>query len=287
MFLYVITNLINDKQYVGIAVDYERRWYQHRSGYGSKLVYQAIKKYGIKNLDFKVICKGAETYVKETEIRAIHILNTMAPSGYNLTEGGEGSHGWKASDETRKKMSEAHKGTIGQKMSDATKQKIRESRLEYKRGKHPKATVLIINGVTFECIQDAAETLDVAYSTLCSYQRGLGTNVFDYPPKKEVFNVNGVEYTSRLEAARALGISNTTICNACKKAGSNTFEYHGRPKGSQHPKAVKVTINGKRYGCLKEAAKDLGVNYSTLRDARRRASSNMFIYKRGKDPKGE
>ena len=143
----------------------------------------------------------------------------------------------------------------------------------------------IVNGVPYECLRDVAEALDTPYSTLCAYQRGLSSKVFDYPPKKEIFTVNGVEYASRLEAAKALGVSNAAICNACKKAESNTFEYHGRPTGSQSHRARKVTINGIEYGCIKDAAESLGVNYSTLRDARRRAKSDTFTYQRGKSPK--
>lgn len=185
MFLYVVTNLINGKQYVGIAQDFQRRWREHRSGHGSKLVYQAIKKYDIKNLDFKVICKGTEAYVKEMEVRAIRMLNTMAHSGYNLTEGGEGSTGWKASDEIREKMRDNHKGTTGQKMSDATKQKIRKTRLKYKRGKHPRAMKIVIDAKQYDCLRDAAEAIEMPYSTFCTKQRSTKSTVFS-------FQLNGV-----------------------------------------------------------------------------------------------
>jgi hypothetical protein len=64
-------------------------------------------------------------------------LNTVVPSGYNLTEGGEGTHGLKYSDETknklreiaknrspevRKRMSEAQ---LGKKKSQETIEKLR------------------------------------------------------------------------------------------------------------------------------------------------------------------
>lgn len=287
MFLYVVTNLVSEKQYVGIAVDFERRWAEHRCGHGSKLVYQAIRKYGIKNLDFKVICKGTEAYVKEMEIRAIRMLNTMAHSGYNLTEGGEGSTGWKASDETRKKMRDSHKGTTGQKMSDATKQKIRKSRSKYKRGRHSRAMKIVVNGVSYDCLRDVAEALDVPYSTLCTFQRGISSKVFDYPLEVEELTINGVVYANTKEASEALGVSWATLWKAKKsQGGSNIFDYQDRTcRGQKHFKAKKVIVNGVEYGCIKDAAKSLRVNYSTLRDARRRAKSDTFTYQRGKSPK--
>jgi group I intron endonuclease len=183
MFLYVVTNLVNDKQYVGIAQDYQRRWREHRSGHGSKLVYQAIRKYGIKNLDFKVICKGTEAYVKEMEVRAIRMLNTMAHSGYNLTEGGDGSTGWEASDKTRKKMSVAHIGKVYGPHKEATKQKIRESRSKYKRGKHPRAAVIVVDAKQYDCLRDAAEDIGVPYSTFCAQQRSTKSTVFSFQPR--------------------------------------------------------------------------------------------------------
>ncbi len=279
MFLYVITNLVNGKMYIGISVDYQKRWREHRSGHGSKLVFYAIRKYGIKNFEFTVICKGLEDYIKEMEIRSIRMLNTKAPNGYNISEGGSGTIGVIPSKETRKKMSEAHNGKVCGPHKEATKRKIGKSRQKYKRGKHPKAAKVVVNGISYDCLRDVAEALDVSYSTLCAFQRDISPKVFDYPPEREIFTVNGIEYGSRLEAAKALGVSNDTICRACKKAGSNTFEYHGRPKGSQHNRAIKISISGVEYGSIKDAAKSLGVHRDTIDRARQRAKSDTFTFK--------
>ena len=180
MFLYVITNLINGKRYIGITEDFERRWREHRSGHGSKLVYQAIKKYGIDNIKFEVACKATEDCTKEMEVKFIASLGTMAHSGYNLTEGGEGATGWKASDETRKRMRDNHRGTTGQPMSDATKHKIGKTRKKYLRGNHPRARKITIDGKQYECLRDAAEAIEIPYSTLCVKQRKTKASAFTY-----------------------------------------------------------------------------------------------------------
>ncbi len=180
MFLYVATNLVNGKRYVGIAIDFERRWREHRSGHGSKLVYQAIAKYGIDNIKFEVVCKATEDYVKMMEVKFIHELKTIPPNGYNLTEGGEGSTGWKASDETRKRMSEAQLGKTQLPHSVATKRKIGATRKRYIRGKHPLATKITIDGHQYECIRDASENTGINYSTLCVTRRKAGSNTFVY-----------------------------------------------------------------------------------------------------------
>lgn len=129
MFLtvYCVENLINNKQYVGIAVDYQRRWSEHKLGHGSKVLYAAFKKYGIENFNFEVIEILPEDEAKELEQLLIKLLVTKAPDGYNLTEGGEGTLGWIPSEETRRKMGESRKGErngmYGKTHSEETRKK--------------------------------------------------------------------------------------------------------------------------------------------------------------------
>jgi group I intron endonuclease len=86
-YLYTITNRVNGKQYIGITANVGRRWIEHKSGYGSKIVYQVIKKYGLKNLAFDIYCEGCEENIKQLEITLIAQWNTKVPNGYNLTDG--------------------------------------------------------------------------------------------------------------------------------------------------------------------------------------------------------
>ena len=181
-YLYTITNSINAKQYVGITVNVGRRWIEHKSGRGSKLVWQAIGKYGIESLVFDVMCEGCEKDIKQLEILLIKHLNTKAPRGYNLTTGGEGAVGCKPSKSTRKKMSESHLGSrnsmYGKKHTKETREKIREKRKgsknpvcsqlnKLRRGsKNPRARRVKVNGHIYLCIQDAAEALGIKSGTL-------------------------------------------------------------------------------------------------------------------------
>ena len=187
-YLYTITNLINAKCYVGISTNVGRRWIEHKSGHGSKLVWQSIRKYGVENLVFDVICEGAEEDIKLLEVVLIEQLNTQAPEGYNLTEGGEGSTGWKPSDETRKKMSEAHRGSRnsmhGKTHSDEAKKKISEKRKGSKNptrsklnklscgSNNPRAREVKIEGILYGCIKEAAEAIGMKPGTLRSKLSG-------------------------------------------------------------------------------------------------------------------
>lgn len=172
-FLYAITNLINGKQYYGWAKDYKRRWVEHRCGHGSKLVYQATQKYGLVNFRFEILCEGSEKEVKDLEQIMIQENFSKAPYGYNLTDGGEGNTGWKASTETKKKMSVSHTGVrnsmYGRKHNKETKEKIRQKAkgrpmseasrkvlLNNSGAKNPRARKILVNGIKYDCIKDAA-----------------------------------------------------------------------------------------------------------------------------------
>jgi group I intron endonuclease len=189
--LYTITNKVNGKQYIGISSRVARRWVEHKSGHGSKLVYQAIKKYGLDSLEFDILCEGCEGDIKKLEVAMIAKHNTLAPNGYNLTEGGEGSTGWKPSAETRKKMSEARSGDknprFGKKNSSEHRRKISEKasgrknpkrtllNKEFKGAGNPRARRVLVQDVEYDCMIDAAEAIGIKPMALrqrmCRYNK--------------------------------------------------------------------------------------------------------------------
>lgn len=178
MVLYVIINRINGKRYVGISTDVNQRQREHFSGHGSKLVWSAIQKYGRQNLSLQVLFEGDESWIKQMEQYSIAQFNTIAPNGYNLTGGGEGSLGWKPTEITRRKMREAHLGRIYQPHSSETKRRISEAakgRLLpdthiFKKGfhgeAHGRATPIEIDGCKYGCLKDAALALGIRPATL-------------------------------------------------------------------------------------------------------------------------
>lgn len=95
-YIYKITNLINNKIYIGQTNNPKRRWQEHKNlGYdtnGTKLLYRAIEKYGKDNFAFEIIEGPIDNY-NEKEIYWISYYNTYVGNenswGYNLTPGGE------------------------------------------------------------------------------------------------------------------------------------------------------------------------------------------------------
>jgi group I intron endonuclease len=133
--IYLITNLKNKKQYVGITkFSLEERFSQHiKRGF---LLTEAIRKYGQKTFSIELV-EQVESVERVYELEQYYIkqYDTKVPNGYNLTDGGDGIFGWEASEEYRQECSERvkqlHKekkvGMYGKKHSEKTKKKMSEA----------------------------------------------------------------------------------------------------------------------------------------------------------------
>ena len=106
--VYTITNNINNKQYVGISSNLKKRWYDHKKVDGwCPALHNSMKKYGVENFTFRHIA-DAFTWndACELEKKLIEEFNTKSPNGYNLTLGGDGTLGYKHTEEECKRRSE-------------------------------------------------------------------------------------------------------------------------------------------------------------------------------------
>lgn len=119
--IYKITCLINRKIYVGQTINFKQRISQHKRD-SSKFIPgidAAIAKYGWENFFVEVIEECSVEQLNEREMFWIALLNSKAPNGYNLTDGGDGIVGCSA--ETRAKLAAA---STGRKFSEETRAKI-------------------------------------------------------------------------------------------------------------------------------------------------------------------
>ena len=93
MIVYLITNAINGKRYVGqTSKSRDVRWHQHQVTKSCSALRNAVDKYGaqsfIRGILFSDLTKEQAT---EFEIEYIERHKTKSPNGYNLTSGGEGT----------------------------------------------------------------------------------------------------------------------------------------------------------------------------------------------------
>lgn len=97
MDVYIITNLTNNKKYVGITNNYKTRWKYHlrnrteTSKEYHKVLYKAFRKYGFDNFKFELVKQDLTIEEgKQLEIQLIKELKTLShEDGYNVTEGGD------------------------------------------------------------------------------------------------------------------------------------------------------------------------------------------------------
>lgn len=131
--IYIVTNLITAKQYVGLTKNLNVRWSQHKRTNGSaKYLHASIKMHGLENFVFSHIADAFDLESAQA-IERLLILdrNTKMPHGYNLTDGGEGTIGFVFSEESKQKMQDAAKG---QTRSDESNEKRRVAMLGNKHG---------------------------------------------------------------------------------------------------------------------------------------------------------
>jgi group I intron endonuclease len=118
----------NGKRYVGISFGkygIQSRWnsYKNLNCKNQRIVHNALKKYGPKNVKFEIVIKTDDKQrMFKIEQQLIALWNlTNSKYGYNIAKGGQSSEGWICTPEISKRMSDAHKGL---KHSKETRNKI-------------------------------------------------------------------------------------------------------------------------------------------------------------------
>jgi len=205
-FIYITTNTLNGRYYIGVhSTDNLDDGYK---GSG-KLLKQAFKKYGKKNFTTKPIqFYTSKTLAEQWEEYIVDETFIQFEDNYNLTTGGgliyhtkeikakisayasgrifssearknmgASRIGLKHSEETKKKMSEANKGKI---ISPEQRQYYKDN-FSGSNSTHAKVVRDITTNKIYGCIKEAAEDLQVTYSTLrWRLQTNSSTNTLKY-----------------------------------------------------------------------------------------------------------
>lgn len=261
--LYMHTNLINGKKYIGITSLLPNERWKSGSGYRKSTHFgDAIKKYGWKNFKHEVIFVNLTlTEANILEKYSIEALNLTNPKyGYNHKEGGaNGKH----SEETKKKLSESHKGSknhmYGKHHTEATKIKIGNKNrgrvrtqettnkivkkiLGQKRSNETKIKMSKNNYWKGKKIpQEIRRKISESKKGSTPWNKGLKDcysqdtlrkmkeskqGVNSPLSKKVVCLENGIVYNGIREAGRMLDIDSSSITKVCKNKKENAKGYH-------------------------------------------------------------
>lgn len=130
MIVYILTNTVNGKKYVGATTRTKRErmgehLYETRRGRSDNPLYEDMRRYGFEKFDFRVLSVALnKEALAALEIFWTRELCTRSPNGYNLTDGGVGTLGMKHSAEVRAEITARN---LGRKDTPATRAKRSES----------------------------------------------------------------------------------------------------------------------------------------------------------------
>lgn len=138
MVVYLLTNMVNNKKYVGRTVHDNlnrylsvKRWQAKRGLTRNMPIVSAIAKYGWQSFDVTVLCRVSDvTLLDILERQWIEDLDTRNPDkGYNICEGGgTGRTGVKNSAEHNRLIGLANKGRkpVGYVRTEENRQQLRD-----------------------------------------------------------------------------------------------------------------------------------------------------------------
>lgn len=268
--IYKITNIVNNKIYIGQSKDIYKRWKSHiyLSTKGKQAIYCAMRKYGLDNFLFSIEEICSPELLDEKEKFFINKYNSqITNSGYNMTEGGQ-SCGY----------------TFLQKPVQAKKDK---------------------EVLYFSSVSDAARYFNVSISAISRCCKGKGRTIKGYAwnfidENKEPIPKNYSD-TRRLvfyqdekikkifptiqEAAQELKIKRDILSAICYKEIENPFNFilyfsdeegkerdinllkRDKPISTSKPiKAInESTLEVSYYKSAREAALILGIDNSAIR----------------------
>ena len=110
MIVYLYTNKVNGKQYIGQTIrSFNDRHKQHLRCNDTHFD-RALAKYGEDSFEWEILYIGSsKENLNQKEIELIQKYNTVRPNGYNIPLGGNSFHGYKITKKHRENLSKALK----------------------------------------------------------------------------------------------------------------------------------------------------------------------------------
>lgn len=300
--VYMHTNTVNGKRYVGITrQSLQNRWRKGLGYRSQQYFYRAIKKYTWDAFEHELLlCNLTGKEAEEIEKSIIKAFELNNPKkGYNFSEGGACTR--EMTEETRNKIKRNHADVSG------------KNNPMY--GIHPwcynkgRAIICIDNDVVYKNARDAAEKTRLKEGNircvLSGKQKSTGGLRFVYLDKydenkwynPDIGNVKGIICTDTMkvfksakECAEKLELDASSILKVCKGKYKHTKGYHFQYwQGQEIQKTTKLQVNitvsikclnnGKIYNSIRSAAQELNLDPSSISKVCRKKISQIKGHK--------
>ena len=151
--IYMITNTIDNKRYIGKSIDLKRRLRKHKYYLANEThhnihLQRAYNKYGLEYFKFDILEYCTEKELDYLEMFYIEKYDSFH-NGYNMNMGGETGRGYKHEEEFKIKQSENNKGKL-----------------------NPKAKQVICEGKIFDTIRECAKYYKVSENAMYKWLSG-------------------------------------------------------------------------------------------------------------------
>lgn len=207
--IYVVINKINHKMYVGQTIEtLDIRMKNHLRAKKKTYFERALKKHGLSSFEFEEKRYKVEN-LDEEEIFWIKKLKTKAPSGYNLTDGGEGARGLKWSKEARKNHS-INNPMRGKKLTAKHKKALMGYLVGHECSIETKRKISLNNGTRSRAHTEEAKK-KMSLNSIKKAVRCIET---------------GKVYKSGRSASQETGIHYVCISCACRKINKTAGKLH-------------------------------------------------------------
>lgn len=161
--IYKYENIKNGMIYIGQTNNLKRRDKEHKNNYNNTYFDKVYHKHP-EDFTLEVVC-SVETKLTANSAEQwwIDYYDSLYPSGYNLTKGGSSVHGYKHTEESKRRMSENNaKYWTGKHLSKETKNKISKTKKGQKSGWTPEksdSVKCVEIDIVFDCLKFAVEWL--------------------------------------------------------------------------------------------------------------------------------
>lgn len=232
--VYKHTCLINGKVYVGITAQKpETRWGRNGYRYRNNAHFaNAIKKYGWDSFKHEILFEQLTFEVaKQIEIALIALLKSNDREfGYNISSGGDPGNGVHCTEERKAKI---RAGRLGYKCSEETRRRISEAN----KKRPPELVQKFAHSRIGEppwnkgMVGEASHSYGVVFSE--ERRRHISEATTGKPKtgmNKEVIDTaTNIVYRTAKDAADATGITKSCIAHQCQRQGkrSHRFRYLG------------------------------------------------------------